>query len=63
MDMFPAGEMWSVVIESPKIAKMWASLIDDKWGNYFSTLLKKGGSWMYVEFSSQLKWVDWFTLS
>jgi hypothetical protein len=44
--MFPAGEIWSVVIESPKEAKQYASVISLISGRDFSTLLKKGGSWI-----------------
>jgi hypothetical protein len=44
--MLPAGEMWSVVIESPNTAKMYAFLMGCNVGSSFWTGLKKGGSWM-----------------
>lgn len=50
IDILPAGEIWSVVIESPNTAKMWAFYIFLITGNYLSAPLKKGGSWIYVDF-------------
>lgn len=47
--MFPAGEIWSVVIESPKNPKTYASLISLIYGNYLAMALKNGGSWIYVD--------------
>ncbi len=45
-EIFPAGEIWSVVIESPNNANTYAFYILDIFGNYFSATLKKGGSWI-----------------
>ena len=45
----PAGEIWSVVMLSPRIARILASLISST--KLFSKLLKKGGSFISVSYT------------
>ena len=42
----PAGEMWSVVVESPTITRHRASLIAAIGGGSTGMSTKNGGSWM-----------------
>ena len=46
MEIFPAGEIWSVVMESPNRAKICASVMGCIFANYFYASLKNGGSWI-----------------
>lgn len=57
-EMLPAGEMWSVVIESPNTAKIFAFYIGFNWAGSFADPSKNGGLWIYVDFSSQEKCND-----
>src|SRR5580704_10325455 len=49
----PAGEMWSVVTESPKIPSALAPLISPILPGCIEKFSKNGGSWMYVLLASQ----------
>ncbi len=51
--MAPAGLMWSVVTESPKIARARAERMSATGDGSRPNPSKKGGSWMYVEAASQ----------
>ena len=51
--MFPAGLMWSVVTESPKIPSGRAPVISVMSPGVMLNFEKNGGSWMYVESRSQ----------
>lgn len=46
IDMLPAGDIWSVVIESPNIAKIWAFCIGGSLGRSGEMLEKNGGLWI-----------------
>lgn len=59
--MFPAGEMWSVVIESPKTARILALTTGYNGVSAWLALSKKGGLWIYVDSSLQLKWREFVT--
>ena len=48
-DIFPAGEIWSVVIESPKFRRHLALTKFVIWGSSKFIYEKKGGLWIYVE--------------
>src|SRR2546423_520919 len=50
----PAGEMWSVVTESPTMTSTRAPLIAAMGLGVRDRFTKKEGSWMYVLFASQL---------
>mmetsp|Transcript_6420 Transcript_6420/g.7200 ORF Transcript_6420/g.7200 Transcript_6420/m.7200 type:complete len:251 (-) Transcript_6420:1709-2461(-) len=50
--MLPAGEMWSVVMESPNTHSTAASLITVCGSGSRFMPAKYGGLWMYVDFSS-----------
>lgn len=54
LDILPAGEMWSVVMESPKNKRQYALVILGIGLGLISMEEKKGGLWMYVDFSFQL---------
>lgn len=45
-EIFPAGEIWSVVIESPNTAKMFAYLIGLSGSSSRFEPSKKGGRWI-----------------
>src|SRR2546428_13707514 len=49
----PAGEMWSVVTESPNTARALAARMPVRWSGRGEKPSKYGGSWMYVLFASQ----------
>ncbi len=51
--MLPAGEMWSVVTESPSRTRQRAPAISFAAGGAFGMSVKKGGFLTYVEESSQ----------
>ena len=51
--MSPAGEMWSVVTESPSITRQRAPEMSRTGAGSAVRPPKKGGSWMYVLCSSQ----------
>ena len=44
--MLPAGEMWSVVVESPRIASARAPVTAVIGDTSFVMVWKNGGSWM-----------------
>lgn len=44
--ILPAGEIWSVVIESPKLQRTYALLMFFNLGNCKSVDWKNGGLWM-----------------
>ena len=48
----PAGEMWSVVTESPKMPSAFAPLISAIVPGDIEKPAKNGGSWMYVDLVS-----------
>jgi len=48
-EILPAGEIWSVVIESPKFNKQYPFAISGIDLGAISVYLKNGGSWIYVE--------------
>src|SRR5258708_2059948 len=51
--MLPAGEMWSVVTESPKIPRAHAARMSVIVPGFIEKASKNGGSWMYVLVVSQ----------
>src|SRR5947207_817889 len=52
--MSPAGEMWSVVTESPTKTRQRAPLIGRAGGGSSLMPSKKGGFWMYVDLGFHL---------
>merc|ERR1719253_951485 len=52
--ILPAGEMWSVVIESPTFRSAYALLMSLTAGGSIVMSWKNGGLWMYVDLSSQV---------
>src|SRR5664279_370888 len=52
--MLPAGEMWSVVTESPSMTRQRAPEISFRGAGSFGMSVKKGGFLTYVEESSQM---------
>ncbi len=54
--MLPAGEMWSVVTESPRMVRIRPPRMSSIGCGSRGMSWKKGTSWMYVELGSHAYW-------
>ncbi len=63
LEIFPAGLIWSVVIESPNDAKTYAEVISLILGKSSWVEEKKGGLCIYVDESFQVYCSDWVTFN